>query len=261
MNSCFKGACGTTDCDSALAAGTNIVNTQIQGKLLSTYQALQQKMTSSAHVLVIGYTQFWNAATDQCDSADWGVLRSNLMTKDKRQAMNTLSISMNQKIEAAVNQLNDPRFKFVNPDPFFEGHRFCEDGITEPQQEGQDREDLFIHEWYTPQGQFDGTVLNDTLNGPWNTLEKSILGEAANEGKSSPLSGAFPKEMLDSGVSIQKAGGLPPKLAGYFKVFHPTQAGHDAILQAIQSKVNAIPNQAGTNMVSFTPECLGYPPR
>jgi hypothetical protein len=259
MNSCFKGACGTTDCDSALAAGTNIVNTQIQGKLLSTYQALQQKMTSSAHVLVIGYTQFWNADTDQCDSADWGVLRSNLMTKDKRQAMNTLSISMNQKIEAAVSQLNDPRFKFVNPDPFFEGHRFCEDGITEPQQEGQDREDLFIHEWYTPQGQFDGTVLNDTLNGPWNTLEKSILGEAASEGKSSPLTGAFPKEMLDSGVSIQKAGGLPPKLAGYFKVFHPTQAGHDAILRAIQSKVNAIPNQAGTNMVSSTPEYLGYP--
>jgi hypothetical protein len=166
MNACVTisgiNPCKTKTCDDALRNGTNIIENEIQTLLVGTYKALQQQMFSGAHVAVIGYPQFWNAATDQCDTADWSVLKDfpNLMLKSKRQAMNNLTVLMNQKIEAAVQELNDPRFSFIDVDPFFEGHRFCEDGITEPQKSGDDRPDLFIHQWHTPTGQFDGALLN-----------------------------------------------------------------------------------------------------
>jgi hypothetical protein len=252
MNSCFPFACSIRNCDDALAAGTDIVENQIQGKLFAAYQALQQKIVPEAHVMVIGYTQFWNAVTNQCDDADWGVLRSNKMDKSKREAMNSLSRAMNEKIGAAVSQLGDPRFVFIDPDTFFEGHRFCEDGIEEPQQDGQARPDLFVHEWYTPLGQFDGAIWDPALDGFWNTISDSVLQELNGFGTNERnFSSAFPDELIQADLTTPN-GGLPPKMAAYFKVFHPTQDGHDAIVKAILEKVNAVPNRAGTNMVSLT---------
>jgi hypothetical protein len=182
----------TPSCIDAIAEAKNILENEIQQTLLGAYQELQRRIIPEAHVLVIGYAQFWNAVTDQCDEADWGILKSGKMDKARRDNMNKLTLQMNEKIEAAVNQLGGSRFIFINPDPFFEGHRFCEEGITEPQRKGDQRPDLFVHKWYTPTEQFDGSDLESVLDGPWNDIA-DVIQEEIEVGSNEPTFSSNPR--------------------------------------------------------------------
>ncbi|OGE47618.1 hypothetical protein PENARI_c040G05131 [Penicillium arizonense] len=95
------------------------------------------------NLYVAGYPRFFNADTTQCNDVSfryWGwdkVDHSDVwLTTSLRTEMNDLVTSLNKVIEAAVLDANNLVGRnvthFVDVDPSFEGHRWCEPGVIEP---------------------------------------------------------------------------------------------------------------------------------
>lgn len=90
-------------------------------------------------ITVTGYARFFNAATAQCDDASLGVWygsRGARLTRATRRRMNALVIAVNRKLERTIAEVNrrfaSPKVFFVDFDAAFDGHRFCEEGVEEP---------------------------------------------------------------------------------------------------------------------------------
>jgi hypothetical protein len=101
----------------------------------------QTAATVSVHLLSAWYDT--NAITDSTfyfwqpghhgihHAGNWAYLYKPLRTK-----LNKLVTDLNAKLKIIIDNVNkdfsDPRVIFADPNPTFEGHRFCEPGITEP---------------------------------------------------------------------------------------------------------------------------------
>ena len=76
---------------------------------------------------------------------DWAYLY-----KSRRSMLNELVISLNSMLENVVRGINqgypDQKVWFINPNPAFEGHRFCEQGAQEPDPNRDDTW-LFLSGW------------------------------------------------------------------------------------------------------------------
>lgn len=88
-------------------------------------------------ITVTGYARFFNAETLDCDECSFGVWwRGPKLERQLRRRMNEMVLSVNDKIKRSVDAINsgftEPRVHFVNYDDAFEGHRFCEPNVTEP---------------------------------------------------------------------------------------------------------------------------------
>ncbi|RYP10750.1 hypothetical protein DL765_008018 [Monosporascus sp. GIB2] len=89
-------------------------------------------------VTVTGYARFFNDVTDDCDEMSFGVwwLLGPKLKKSLRLQMNALVLAVNAKIKSAVDRVNSKFIKdrvlFVDYDSEFEGHRFCEENVIEP---------------------------------------------------------------------------------------------------------------------------------
>jgi lysophospholipase L1-like esterase len=191
----------------------------------------------SFHLYVTGYAQFWNANTDQCDSTTY-VLYTNdpdnerqRMTKDLRNRMNQLLLKANSVIQDVVQNFRDNgefRVSYVDIDAAFEGHRFCEDGNTEPQKQGEDRTNTWFFQWNTPVGNLDDVV---GPTGPallWaENYYLSLEGGKTLDSIYAPAPAIGSTNVVSSGIPV-----------GIAKVFHPTTPGHTAIAQSILNAIN-----------------------
>jgi hypothetical protein len=88
-------------------------------------------------VTLTGYARFFNADTDACDDMSLGVWWGGPKLKKKvRQQMNELVAAVNEKLRRGIADLNakfsKPKAFFVDYDAEFEGHRFCEPDVKEP---------------------------------------------------------------------------------------------------------------------------------
>ncbi|KAL7808431.1 SGNH hydrolase [Trichoderma gracile] len=88
-------------------------------------------------ITVTGYARFFNADTDECDDYSFGMWwRGPKLERSLRQRMNDMVVDVNNKIRRSVDAINaafaEPRVLFVDYDDAFEGHRFCEPGVVEP---------------------------------------------------------------------------------------------------------------------------------
>ncbi|TWU74768.1 hypothetical protein ED733_005935 [Metarhizium rileyi] len=88
-------------------------------------------------ITVSGYARFFNEHTKDCDERSFGVWwRGPKLKRELRRRMNRMVLSVNDKIERSVHAINtdftEPRVMFVDYDDAFEGHRFCELNVTEP---------------------------------------------------------------------------------------------------------------------------------
>ena len=90
-----------------------------------------------------------NVPSSPCDAK-----RKPCLSQETRQTANDLSIEVNRMLAAAVQRVNaekGPKVHFIDPNPAFNGHRFCEvdDGkeVVEP---NPDRADtwFFLSEWH-----------------------------------------------------------------------------------------------------------------
>lgn len=88
-------------------------------------------------ITITGYARFFNAKTEECDNSSFGIWwQGPKLKREVRQRMNEMVLAVNDKIRRSVNTINDafsdPRVFFVDYDADFEGHRFCEPNVTEP---------------------------------------------------------------------------------------------------------------------------------
>ncbi|KAK5656313.1 hypothetical protein OQA88_4693 [Cercophora sp. LCS_1] len=136
------------NCDKTLEqAMENIANlredlSQLYGDILDAAQ--RAGAPPQFTLFVTGYATFFNEHTLQCDTANmhfWKWLgKKSFLTKEIRWRMNGMVRGMNKIIQEAVMLANwrkatKGRIVFVSIDEVFEGHRFCEEGVTEPDRE------------------------------------------------------------------------------------------------------------------------------
>jgi lysophospholipase L1-like esterase len=109
----------------------------------------------STAIYQTGYSQFFNAYTDQCDHTSFmpydPINVAPLITKDLRITLNRLTHEVNYMLAYWIDILNFQNSKpptpfhqltsainFVNADMIYTGHRFCRDGVTEPDRNNAD---------------------------------------------------------------------------------------------------------------------------
>ena len=194
---------------------------------------------------VIGYGQFFNDKTTACDNVTFARTanpkddgkKHTMITTNLRQDFNKMSLALNDAISRAVGDYKDKGVTFLDIDHFLEGHRFCEEGINEPD---QNNEKLYFFHYPYKQ--------NDKAAAPTNQSNFDDIVNAANEkvfGNSSTadlskkyvnakaVDDAF-YDALDYGAIEKVTEGNVSAFWGYFigdraKVFHPQEVFHDRI--------------------------------
>lgn len=144
MNSCifrfYSFYSGT--CESALKnSEENLASPEFEHRLriaiMEILDRVQWEKRPWFTITVTGYARFFNDETDECDDCSFGVWwRGPKLKRELRQRMNKMVMSVNGKIRDSIDAINarftDPRVHFVDYDALFEGHRFCEPNVTEP---------------------------------------------------------------------------------------------------------------------------------
>lgn len=130
----------TSNCEAEWTrASERISSPDLQTNLTAAYtQILDQMETSPFHLYVTGYGQFYNQATDICNSKKMLPWPTNpfvtlpLLTNELRSRANLAVLALNNAINLAINTVNDQRtdgrvVRFIDIDPIYEGNRFCEE--------------------------------------------------------------------------------------------------------------------------------------
>ncbi|KAF3015346.1 hypothetical protein E8E14_010814 [Neopestalotiopsis sp. 37M] len=99
-------------------------------------------------ITITGYARFFNDQTPECDDMSLGVWwRGPKLQRELRARMNAMVQAVNHKIETTVAKINaqfaagpnhHPKVLFVDYDDAFDGHRFCEPGVVEPDYQRND---------------------------------------------------------------------------------------------------------------------------
>ncbi|KAL4941314.1 SGNH hydrolase-type esterase domain-containing protein, partial [Aspergillus oleicola] len=252
----------SSDCEKAMSEFSDRLDSrEFAENLRRTYISIFEHAPNS-QLFVTGYPAFWNAATDQCDKVSFKTYCINNsvlpLIKERRQRMNELTYKLNNRISLAVHGYSPPgrgKITYVDVNRYFEGHRFCEEGVNEPSYRNPNI-------WFYP---FEYTTGDTALI----IDEETILSEEGDdcdaiddggddgdyyacllsngtrdEGVSLNLS-EWPNNVPgDDELGIASSGNLPLFLA---RIFHPTSAGftgyRDAVLTAYRdASVVSVPN-------------------
>lgn len=176
---------------------------------------LKNARASQFRLYMSGYAHFWNVDTTQCNDVTWSYwTRDNppYLTQDFRRALNTLTSNLNNAINDAVNRANvaDSRqpVVFVDYSSAFNGHRYCEDGVTEPD---PNRADTWLFEWDTTEA-----ITTTETDFPDGSIEAQYA--------------AWIQQQKDEDSSLTPASqGSHWVVDSLAKVFHPRIDGHNAI--------------------------------
>jgi SAGA-associated factor 73 len=144
MNSCifrfysfYSGTCETALAKSEAAIAGPDFEHRLRIAIMEVLDRVHWEKRPWFTITVTGYARFFNDETDECDDYSFGVWwLGPKLKRELRQRMNKMVMSVNQKIRQSINAINDdfliPRVFFVDYDAEFEGHRFCEPGVKEP---------------------------------------------------------------------------------------------------------------------------------
>ncbi|RYP50249.1 hypothetical protein DL768_004186 [Monosporascus sp. mg162] len=199
-------------------------------------------------VTVTGYARFFNDMTDGCDEMSFGVWWwGPKLKKSLRLQMNALVFAVNAKIKSAVDRVNSKFAKdkvlFVDYDSEFEGHRFCEENVIEPD---YNRNDTFFFLVGGRDNARNGTQLKqstivETLP-PTSALvdPSSCLGPARRSGDWGELALCYMAMAKERDPSLRPArddlvsqNSMWHVPTYYGKTFHPRSLGHEAIRDKI----------------------------
>lgn len=227
------------------------MNIRLEGEslisgLTSSIEAIF-KAAPKAHLFMTGYPSFWNQDTDACDqvSFKFGCIDNSVLPliKERRQRMNDLTKKLNgiiKSVVTATSPVGGGSIYFVDVDPYFEGHRFCEEGISEPSYRNSDI-------WFYPFEYSTGGTLNisavisNTTNctSIWDDegdagdyfnceLNNAMAADGITIDLSSMSNNVAGNDSL--GVLSSGSASLPAFLA---RIFHPTVNGMTAYKQAV----------------------------
>ena len=246
VNDCiyrFKGVF-SGDCDQTLQSSHNAITTELSGEVKTTLENILHANTHpDSQLYLTGYVKFWDSETDRCDTVSWDYWQNSSengsgdkMTEDRRRQMNSLVNVSNRVLDGVVAEINeegDYRVHFVNIDGSFKGCRFCEDGIVEPQRSGEDRQDTWIFQHQMPTGQLWGPSETTGAVGPAADWARGAQRASRND-PSLRVSDYYASQPIPLGDDYTTA--IPVFIA---KVFHPTQAGHAAMANAVHAAIIA----------------------
>jgi len=172
-------------CDAALAASDAAIRslefeTRLTLVLIEVLDKVRWELRPDFFITVTGYARFFDAETEGCDDVSLGVWWSGdgvvrhgpKLKRETRRRMNRLVEEVNAKLRRTVEGVNRrfgfgpgfgdgggnggrERVVFVDFDDVFEGHRFCEQGVEEPDYKREDT-------WFFLPGGLDG---NETTGG------------------------------------------------------------------------------------------------
>ncbi len=152
-----------------------------------------QRMKPEGRLLVTGYATFFNEETAVCDGVTFSRTDpEQFLTRQLRRDLNSLVSMLNHIIRSAADAAGA---EYVDVDEMFEGHRFCEDGVSEPDNSRSDT-------WF----------FNLDFGG-------------ANVRRAEATPHAHSQKVFSAGL-----GKWYMEVA---KVFHPTKQGHGGIRDAI----------------------------
>ncbi|KAH0559822.1 hypothetical protein GP486_003657 [Trichoglossum hirsutum] len=224
------------DCDQVLNSTLARINnnSDFLNPITNSLRAIMTR-APNAKVYVMGYPKFWNATTTQCDNVSWNYWRTpgaTKMTRAIRQRMNDLLDAMNNKISAAVQSLNNPRVTFFNYDAYFQGHRFCEGDVIEPQDISELRSNTFFYQIITPPDFFTPNGWAGEFVSPFNPAKQYYdwIKAAKTASPNTPVNQIYAGQSTETSAS----GEIPVWMA---KIFHPTPEGHVAISHAISGRI------------------------
>lgn len=204
-------------------------------------------------VTITGYARFFNDETEECDECSFGVWWGGpKLKRELRQRMNKMVTEVNGKIKTSVDAINArsavPRVLFVDYDSAFEGHRFCEPNVTEPdynrnetwfflvggQDSGQESGNHTLPE--EPPAKDKDVVTSESplvntetcletarQSGDWGELALCMMAIAARDDPTLRTNGGE--------IAAQKSMWHAPTYYG--KTFHPRSDGHLAIRNEI----------------------------
>lgn len=146
VKTCIVGHTKDPDCNSQLSSAEALLedDAKIRNLLFSVWTAIQEKATRSQFVIYqTGYPQFFQNTDQTCDKDRFWVgmlgwyYYGEYLTQPLRSRMNQLSVNINERIPSLVDEwnadLNRKQVVFVPTDEsVFSGHRYCEEGRTEP---------------------------------------------------------------------------------------------------------------------------------
>ncbi|KAL1610853.1 Glucan endo-1,3-alpha-glucosidase agn1 [Paraconiothyrium brasiliense] len=139
---------GMNSCDQYMA-DAELAVVDMRPKLVSTYRAILDAVDYQYFTLIVtGYASFFNdedqsgfgAADENCDKQTISVVEEDnvlnkhvpYLTRSIRTELNRAVQAMNKQIQLAVGEVQAlypfKRVKFVDMEPLFDGHRFCDKG-------------------------------------------------------------------------------------------------------------------------------------
>jgi hypothetical protein len=177
VDACFLKVFGNLapKCPEALASARAILSEGaiLQFVEITLVQIINKSSRDDLKVFVTGYPTFFNVDTQFCNKASfdfWGIGKAfgfcggavPCLTQELRRTVNQLSIDLNRQLDAAVRRVNSEKgdiVRFIDPNPAYNGHRFCEvdDGV-EVKEPDPSRADtwFFLSAW--PDNKLDGTL-------------------------------------------------------------------------------------------------------
>ena len=173
MNSCifrfysfYSGTCADALSRSAEALASPKFEHRLRLAIMEILDIVQWEKRPWFTVFITGYARFFNDDTHDCDERSFGVWwRGPKLKRGLRRRMNQMVVAVNEKIKDSIETINadfsNPRVMFVDYDAAFEGHRFCEPNVTEPD---YDRNET----WFFLVGNNDNSVSNNTPAELWN---------------------------------------------------------------------------------------------
>lgn len=146
MNACifrfysfYSGTCEAALAASNAAIASDVFEQRLQVILQEILDKVVWEKRPRFTVTVTGYARFFNNTTPECNDMSLGVWYGGpKLSQYIRTQMNELVLAANAKLQRTVNIVNArfsgarPKVLFVDYDTLFDGHRFCEPGVTEP---------------------------------------------------------------------------------------------------------------------------------
>ncbi|EHK96497.1 hypothetical protein M7I_7780 [Glarea lozoyensis 74030] len=213
-----------------------IKDPQLVTNISSTIQKVVEKgrkgpIKDKFRLYVVGFPQFFDTETTECDTVTFARTANpnpdgkehTKLTQAIRQEYNDMSIGLNKAIAAAVEEHKDQNVKFVPIDDQMEGHRYCEPGVKEPD---QNNEKLWL--WHYP---YNERAENPDLQ-PLTDAYSQVMSDPSVKSKF-PTFSSFENEVY---AHINETGIQDPlwiSVGNRVKVFHPQPALHETIRNLI----------------------------
>ena len=196
VNDCIFQWVPLASCSGTIARSrASIESDHFRQNLEKLIRRIVHDMVPEARLLVTGYAKFFNDETTQCDQVSFS--RTNpqdTLTKARRVQLNDLVRLLNNVIRTTAI---DNGAEYVNINAAFEGHRFCEEGVMEP--DVQRNETWFL-----------------TVGSPGISAASAVVDSSHPDDHQETLG----------------RDGIPE-----FAVFHPTILGQRAIAEAVMKQL------------------------